>query len=63
MEKQIVVNSAAAATADKRRESFILRTQIGSTTYVVNVHFSEKSAETMNGKIIKLVESEVRKLA
>lgn len=32
--------------------------RIGSTTYVVNVHFSEKSNESMTEKIMRMVERE-----
>jgi len=34
--------------------------KIGSTTYVVAVHFSLTSAETLEDKVIRLIESEVR---
>ena len=40
-----------------------LRKRIGSTTYIVSVHFSDKSKETLEDKIIRLIESEVTKPA
>jgi len=38
-----------------------LRKRIGSTIYVVSVHFSKTSKETMEDKIFRLIEREVRK--
>ena len=35
-----------------------LTKRIGSTTYKVNVHFSETSKETIGDKIIRLIQSE-----
>jgi len=37
--------------------------RIGSTTYVVSVHFSKTSKETMEDKILRLMEREVNKIA
>jgi len=37
--------------------------RIGSTTYVVAVHFSRTSKETMQDKVLRLIESEVRESA
>lgn len=37
--------------------------RIGSTTYLVSVHFSKTSKETFEDKMVRLVESEVRKTA
>ena len=36
-----------------------LTKRIGSTTYKVNVHFSNTSKETMGDKILRLIENEV----
>jgi len=33
--------------------------RIGSTTYKVSVHFSKTSKETMNDKILRLIEREI----
>ena len=33
--------------------------RIGSTTYKVSVHFSRTSKETMNDKILRLIEREI----
>jgi hypothetical protein len=41
-----------------RRKITRLTKRIGSTTYKVNVHFSETSKETMSDKIIRLIERE-----
>ena len=37
--------------------------RIGSTVYSVSVHHSRTSNETIEDKILKLMESEVRKIA
>jgi len=37
--------------------------KIGSTTYVVAVHFSRTSTETLEDKLLRLIESEVRESA
>ena len=37
--------------------------RIGSTTYVVAVHFSRTDKEPMQDKTLRLIESEVRKSA
>lgn len=36
--------------------------KIGKTTYVVRVHFSETSKETMEDKIKRLLREEVRRM-
>jgi hypothetical protein len=35
-----------------------LTKRIGQTTYMVNVHFSDTSKETMSDKIVRLIQSE-----
>ncbi|MDR3348665.1 MAG: transposon-encoded TnpW family protein [Acidaminococcales bacterium] len=40
-----------------------LRKRIGSTEYIVSVRFSESAKETLEEKILRLIESEVRKSA
>ena len=37
--------------------------RIGSTTYVVSVHFNKESRETVEDKILKLIENEARETA
>ena len=37
--------------------------RIGSTVYRVSVHFSETSTETIEDKLLRLMESEVRESA
>jgi len=41
----------------------MMQKRIGSTTYVVAVHFSQTSKETMQDKVLRLIESEVRRSA
>jgi hypothetical protein len=60
--KQTVNQTAATmpVAQAKEAEPSILRKRIGSTTYVVNVRFSEKATETLEDKILRLIEREVR---
>lgn len=39
-----------------------IRKQIGKTTYIVRVHFSQTAKETMEDKIKRLLREEVRKM-
>jgi len=56
--KQIPKTSAAVTPENVKPPN--LRKRIGSTIYVVTVHFSDKSKETLNDKIMKLIEREVQ---
>jgi len=40
----------------------MLQKRIGATTYVVSVRFSQTSRETMQDKVLRLIESEVQKI-
>ena len=42
----------------KENTAMRLTKRIGTTTYKVNVHFSETSKETIGDKIIRLIQSE-----
>jgi hypothetical protein len=44
-------------------ESGRLLKRIGSTNYVVFVHFGNKNSEKLEEKILRLIESEVKKRA
>ena len=54
-----------ALTADKTVERtdkpLRITKRIGSTTYKVSVHFSKTSRETMDDKLIRLIERDVVK--
>jgi len=53
--------SAAKTRSKAHAEPLMLRKRIGSTMFIVNVRFSEKSNETMEDKIFRLIEREVQK--
>ena len=53
------MQNAEKSVAGKQSKTLLKR--IGSTTYFVSVHFSEKSKETLDDKILRLIEREVRK--
>ena len=43
-------------------EMCMIDRQIGKTTYIVRVHFSQTAKETMEDKIKRLLREEVRKM-
>jgi hypothetical protein len=55
--------SAAANARNAEREPIKFVKRIGSTDFVINVRFSQTSAETLEDKILRLIESEVTKIA
>ena len=50
-------------TTRRGAETADFKKRIGSTTYVVSIHFSKTSRETIEDKIMRLIESEARKSA
>ena len=55
-------DTSAAATSRRQAasEPVMLRKRIGSTTFTVAVHFSNTSEETIEDKILRLIEREVK---
>ena len=37
--------------------------RIGNTTYVIGVHFSQTSKETMDDKVLRLIKNDIRNAA
>jgi hypothetical protein len=60
MKTTTAVKSAAKIAVNDEREPVKLQKRIGSTVFTVNVRFSDKSAETLEDKILRLIEREVR---
>lgn len=58
MQKADNDNGAAKKPDGKRAKPRKLRKRIGSTTYEVSIHFSETSTETLEDKILRLIERE-----
>jgi len=56
-------NAESAAVKRNVAEPVTLLKRIGSTTYKVSVRFSETSKETMEDKLLRLIEREVRNSA
>jgi hypothetical protein len=52
--------SAVQKPETVRAEPRILRKRIGSTTIEVSIRFSETSTETLEDKLLRLMEREVR---
>lgn len=57
------MGKSAARTHLEDVEPVKLRKRIGSTTFIVNVHFSNKSKKTLEDKVLRLMECEVEKIA
>ena len=59
---QTAVNQATPMTRDTsvNTEPVKIQKRIGSTLYMVNIHFSETNKETMNDKILRLIKSEAQ---
>ena len=55
-----VKNTATTAT---EQTAPVLVRKIGKTTYMVGIHFSETSKETMDDKVARLVKSDIHKQA
>ena len=54
-------NNAGAKTQGRKVEAEPIKLQkrIGSTTYRVNVYFSDTAMETMDDKILRLIRNEI----
>ena len=52
---------AKTASRMSECEPLTMQKRVGSTTYVVSVRFRAKCAETLEGKVLRLIESEVSK--
>jgi hypothetical protein len=53
-------DAAQSATLTSEREPVKLQRRIGSTLYEVSVRFSATSKETMQDKLMRLIEREVQ---
>ena len=60
MQTTVTETSAARTQGNAHVEPTMFSKRIGSTTYVVAVHFSQTAIETMQDKFKRLIESEVR---
>jgi len=49
-----------AVTGRKPAEPQVLLKRVGSTNFIVSVHFSQTSKETLEDKLLRLMESEVK---
>jgi hypothetical protein len=53
-------NVVAKTAVTDEREPLTLQKRCGSTAYVVSVHFCEEAKETLEDKILRLIEREVQ---
>lgn len=49
-------------TANTTEQIPVVRKKIGKTTYIVKLHFSKTSKQTLNDKIMRLVKSDIEKM-
>ena len=56
------MNNTAIHSTTNNAACPTVRKQIGKTTYIVRVHFSETAKETMEDKIKRMLREEVRKM-
>ncbi len=54
--------TAAPQTGTEHKDEPALVKKIGKTTYVVRVHFSKTSKETMSDKIKRMLKNEVEQM-
>lgn len=55
MQENRTISAAAPVT---RGKPALMRKRIGSTTYEVAIHFSRKSKEDLNDKIVRLIKND-----
>jgi ribosomal protein S10 len=60
---QTEIKSVAKTSRIAESKPVNLLKRIGSTTYVVSIRFSEKSTETFEDKVLRLIEREATKNA
>ena len=62
VDNQVTINSGAEGHSlePEHPERALARKQIGNTIFLVRVHFSENSKETIQDKINRLLRDEVR---
>ena len=58
-----VKSPAKTASRMSEREPLMLQKRIGSTVYSVSIRFSDKTTETLEDKLLRMIEGEVSKLA
>jgi hypothetical protein len=58
-----VKSPAKTASRMSEREPLMLQKRIGSTVYSVSIRFSDKVTETLEDKLLRMIEGEVSKLA
>ena len=56
-------SAARTQSGNAHAEPINLTKRIGSTTYTVSVHFNRGSKESVEDKILRLIEREVDKIA
>ena len=52
----------AAPTTTEQTAPVLIR-KIGNTTYMVGIHFSQASKETMDDKLLRLIKNDIRNAA
>jgi len=58
-----IKSAAKTASLSSEREPVMLQKRIGSTVYSVSIRFSDKTTETLEDKLFRLIEGEVNRRA
>jgi hypothetical protein len=61
--KHTLEASAARTQGNAHDEPVNMQKRIGSTTFKVSVHFSKKSQDTLEDKLLRLIKREVSDIA
>ncbi len=56
-------NALVVLGGDPAKDTLVSRKRIGATTYLVSVRFSGKATETLEDKVIRLINREVSRSA
>ena len=60
--KEVFNGKNKAPTTTEQTAPMIIR-KIGKTTYMVGIHFSQTSKETMDDKVLRLIKNDIRNAA
>ena len=58
-----IENTPRTTTIHPEQNAPALVRKIGKTTYMVGIHFSQTSKETMDDKVLRLIKNDIRNAA
>ena len=63
MPTKSIIETNPAVMPEKKAIPATFVKRIGSTSYIINIRFSDTAKETIEDKILRMIESEVSKIA